>query len=101
MSRPGLNAGLLLLAAGIAVAPLLMPMADGSFKGSDDQATAAIAASAPGYRPWFAPLWTPPSGEVASLLFALQAAAGAGVIGYYIGLRQGRRRRQDETCAGD
>jgi cobalt/nickel transport protein len=27
----------------------------------------------------------PPSGEVASMLFALQAALGAGFIGYWLG----------------
>ena len=32
--------------------------------------------------------WEPPSGEIESLLFALQAAIGAGFIGYYVGKKQ-------------
>jgi cobalt/nickel transport protein len=33
-----------------------------------------------------------PSGEVESLLFVSQAAMGAGVIGYVIGLYKGRQQ---------
>ncbi len=35
------------------------------------------------------PLWEPPSPEIESLLFAVQAALGAGVLGYYFGRRRG------------
>jgi cobalt/nickel transport protein len=37
------------------------------------------------YEPWFQPLWEPPSGEIESLLFSLQAAIGAVIIGYFFG----------------
>ena len=100
------NVVLLGVAAGIVALPLLLA-GGGAFKGSDDQGTAAIGALAPGYQPWFKPLWTPPSGEVESLLFSLQAAAGAGLIGYYLGYRRGRQRRlpdgetKDAPRAGD
>ena len=94
------NLALLGLAAAIAMLPLLF--SGGAFKGSDDLGTGAIAALAPAYRPWFQPLWTPPSPEVESLLFSLQAALGAGLVGYYLGYRRGRqRRREDEPRAGD
>jgi len=96
-----LNLTLLALAVAIAVVPLLMPAGEGGFRGSDDQAAAAISTNAPAYRPWFEPVWKPPSSEVESLLFALQAALGAGLIGYYVGLRRGRQRREDDPCAGD
>ena len=86
------NLILLGVAAVIAVVPLLLP-AGGAFRGSDDQGTEAIAALAPGYQPWISPLWTPPSGEVESLLFALQAGLGAGLMGYYVGFRRGRQSR--------
>lgn len=56
------------------------------FKGADDQAKDVIGSLAPGYKPWFKPMMEPPSGEIGSLLFALQAALGAGFIGYYLGL---------------
>ena len=39
----------------------------------------------PDYEPWFSPLLEPASGEIESLLFALQAALGAGVIGFVLG----------------
>lgn len=56
------------------------------FRGADDQAKDVISRIAPGYQPWFKPLMEPPSPEVGSLLFALQAALGAGFIGYYLGM---------------
>jgi len=78
-----------LLAAAIAIvaAPLALPGLGGAFKGSDDLGTEAIQAARPGYQPWVRPLWTPPSDEIESLLFALQAALGAGILGYVIGRR--------------
>ena len=44
-----------------------------------------------GYEPWANPIWEPPGGEIESLLFALQAAIGAFVIGYVFGLWHGRK----------
>lgn len=74
----------------LAVVPLFI--ARGSeFSGADGEAEAAIQEVQPNYKPWFEPLLEPPSGEVESLLFALQAALGAGTIGYVIGLYRGRR----------
>ena len=93
------NLALLGLATAIAIVPLLY--SGGAFKGSDNQGTAAISALSPDYRPWFQPLWTPPSPEIESLLFSLQAALGAGLVGYYLGYRRGRRRAGDENRAGD
>ena len=94
------NLILLALILFIAVAPLIFG-SGGEFKGSDDQGTQAITAIAPGYQPWFKPLWTPPSDEVESLLFSLQAAIGAGLLGYYVGLRRGRRQAEERRRAGD
>ncbi|MGE5506552.1 MAG: energy-coupling factor ABC transporter substrate-binding protein [Actinomycetota bacterium] len=85
------DAWLLGLAAAIVAAPLVLGL-PGNYQGADDQARAAISAADPGYQPWFAPLWQPPSKEVESLVFALQAALGAGVLGYVIGRIHGRRR---------
>lgn len=60
----------------------------GEFAGADDQAEDVIAEINKDYKPWFESLWEPPSGEIESLLFASQAALGAGVIGYYIGKKK-------------
>lgn len=62
------------------------------FKGSDDQATAAIQTLAPGYTPWFQSISPPPGADMSTLLFALQAAIGAGFIGYYAGYSRGRSK---------
>jgi len=62
------------------------------FQGADDQARDVIGQIAPGYKPWFKSLIKPPSGEIGSLLFASQAALGAGFIGYYLGVSVTRAR---------
>jgi cobalt/nickel transport protein len=98
------NVALLLLAAAIVLLPLLAPQLEGaSFAGADGKAQALIESIEPEYRPWAAPLWAPPGQEVESLLFALQAAIGAGVLGYCLGLRRGKRRARPAAFddAGD
>ncbi|WP_426340586.1 energy-coupling factor ABC transporter substrate-binding protein [Pseudoduganella sp. S-14] len=71
--------------------------APAAFSGADSRAQQAIGTIAPNYKPWFAPLFEPPSGEIASLLFALQAAIGAGVIGFWLGTSVARER--ERRCA--
>ncbi|MFF5284083.1 energy-coupling factor ABC transporter substrate-binding protein [Streptomyces sp. NPDC012756] len=90
-----INALLLLLVAALAVLPLALGLGDDKeqpFSGSDGEAQTAITEIRPDYKPWFSPLYEPPSGEIESALFALQAAIGAGVLAYYFGLRRGRRQ---------
>lgn len=73
------------------------------FGGSDDKAKNLIGEIRPDYQPWFEPIIEPASGEIASMLFALQAALGAGFIGYYVGVgvtREKMRREQDKAAAG-
>lgn len=65
-----------------------------AFSGADSHAQQAIGVIAPNYKPWFTPLLEPASGEIASLLFALQAAIGAGVIGFWLGLSVARERER-------
>ncbi|MBW4451425.1 MAG: energy-coupling factor ABC transporter substrate-binding protein [Nostoc indistinguendum CM1-VF10] len=92
-SKKGLSNWLLLLGVVVlAVAPLVL--IKGEFNGADGQAEDAIKEIQPKYKPWFNPLIVLPSGEVESLLFSVQAAAGAGVIGYVIGLYKGRSQHQ-------
>jgi cobalt/nickel transport protein len=69
------------------------------FAGADDQARALVGKIAPDYKPWFKPLLEPASGEIASLLFAVQAALGAGFIGFYLGVavtREKMRKKEKE-----
>lgn len=84
------NSLLLLAAIALVAAPMVLKL-PGEYTGTDDAAKQAIAEH--GYEPWFESLWSPPSKEIESLLFALQAAAGAGVLGYVLGYRRGTRRK--------
>jgi cobalt/nickel transport protein len=75
----------------LAIAPLFI--ASGSeFGGADGEAEVAISEIQPDYVPWAAPLFEPPSGEIESLLFALQAALGTGFIAYFFGFKTGMKR---------
>lgn len=60
----------------------------GEFGGADDQIEDTVKEVSGSYEPWASHIWEPPSGEIESLLFALQAAIGAGFIGYYIGRKK-------------
>jgi len=80
---------LIAIVVALAAAPL-MSLKHAEFGGADGQAEEAITELHPEYKPWFAPFWEPPGGEVESLLFALQAALGAGVLGYGLGFLRGR-----------
>lgn len=90
----------LLAIAVIVLAVLPLVFVRGKYAGSDDRAEGAIKELNAKYKPWFKPFFVPPSGEVESLLFASQAALGAGVIGFVIGLYKGRsenRKQHDDT----
>ncbi|WP_107103813.1 MULTISPECIES: energy-coupling factor ABC transporter substrate-binding protein [unclassified Streptomyces] len=103
MSRNAkINALLLVVVAALAVLPLALGLGDHKkepFTGSDAEAETAITELRPDYEPWFSPLYEPPSGEIESALFALQAAVGAGVLAYYFGLRRGRRQGAERAEA--
>jgi len=58
---------------------------DSDFEGADAAAQDFIYEINPNYEPIFEPLWEPPGGETESLLFALQAAIGAFIIGVFFG----------------
>ncbi|OCQ97104.1 cobalt ABC transporter substrate-binding protein CbiN [Nostoc sp. MBR 210] len=93
-SKKGLSNWLLILAVlALAVAPLIF-VRNAEFGGADGKAQEAISEIQPEYKPWFKSIFEPASGEIASLLFASQAAMGAGVIGYAIGLYKGRSQQQ-------
>ncbi len=78
----------------LAVLPLIF--VKGEYGGADGEAEAAITEIQPDYEPWFQSVIELPSGEVESLLFATQAAIGAGVVGYVIGLYKGRSQERSQ-----
>jgi cobalt/nickel transport protein len=89
------NVLLIILVIIISITPLVMYNGlgedEGYFGGADGQAGDAISES--GYEPWFSSIWEPPSGEIESLLFALQAAIGAIIIGYFFGYWRGQKTK--------
>jgi cobalt/nickel transport protein len=92
MSRSTLINWLLVLAVlVIAVVPLVFIGSETEFGGADGLAMEQIEADHPDYEPWAAPLFEPEA-ETASTLFALQAAIGAGFLGYLFGTLNARRR---------
>lgn len=94
---------MILLAAAVIIGliPLFMTFeGDEIFGGADGEAEAAITEIRPDYEPWFGAIWEPPSQEIESLLFMLQAAIGAGLLGYYVGLRRGQAQGR-KAAEGD
>lgn len=82
---------LLVLVVVISVVPLYIQKG-AEFGGADGEAEVAITEINKNYEPWFSPIFEPPSGEIESVLFSLQAAIGAGIIGYGFGYFRGRRK---------
>jgi cobalt/nickel transport protein len=94
----GNSMGTALLLLGVVVALAIIPLflhPDSEFGGADGSAEGVITEINPEVEPWFSPIWEPPGGETESLLFALQAAIGAGVVGYYFGYKRGQRTGND------
>lgn len=80
-----------LILIGICLLLIVVPFVinkEGEFEGADGQAEVVIEEIAGEVDPWATSLWEPPSGEVESFLFSLQAAIGAGFIGYFIGTKR-------------
>ncbi len=94
-SSPATNQGnwlIVLTVIALAVLPLIF--VQGEYGGADGEAEEVITEIQPDYEPWFGGIFEPPSGEIESLLFVSQAAIGAGIIGYVIGLYKGRNSAQ-------
>lgn len=89
---------LLLLCAVILVFPL-MTIRDSEFGGADGEAEEAIAAVDPDYEPWAESIIELPGGETETLLFCLQTALGAIVIGYGFGYFAARKKYRSEEAA--
>lgn len=89
---------LVVLCAVILVFPL-MTIKDSEFGGADGAAEEAIAVVDPDYEAWADPILEPPGGETESLLFCLQTALGAIVIGYGFGYLVARKKYSPKEAA--
>ena len=70
------------------------------WSGADGQAEDVISDLTGGtYTQWFQSIYTPPSGEIESLLFALQAAIGSLIIGYFLGYYRAMAKTKADTSA--
>lgn len=88
--KPRYYAVLIIVLVALFATPLLLtPSAE--YGGADSAAEEAISGT--GYQPWFKPVWEPPSGEIETLLFSLQAAIGALIIGYFVGYERGKHAK--------
>lgn len=70
---------------------------DAEYGGADGEAENVINDITGGtYEPIAKPVWEPPSGEIESLLFGLQAAIGAGVLGYFFGYYRAKKNYENK-----
>lgn len=88
MSEKKMNILLIALVVIISFAPLFL-VKNAEFGGADGEAETAITEISTDYEPWFEPLISPASGEIESLLFALQATFGASILAYGFGYLKG------------
>ena len=84
------NILLLILTVILIITPLILN-STAEYGGADGEAESLISEINPNYKPWFNSLYEPPSGEIESLLFSTQAAIGAGIIGYFLGYKKGKK----------
>ncbi|CDM95172.1 energy-coupling factor ABC transporter substrate-binding protein [Arthrospira platensis SPKY1] len=89
------NLWMILAVVILSVTPLIFIRGD--YEGADEQAENLIGEIQPNYQPWFEPILEVPSGEIESLLFVSQAAIGAGIVGYVIGLYKGRKQGKNRS----
>lgn len=86
---------LILLVLVIVIVPQVIK-SGAEFGGADGQAESVITEIDSNYKPWFSSIFEPASGEIESLLFASQAALGAGIVGYYIGVTRTKHKIKEE-----
>ena len=86
---------LLLIVLAIIIVPQIT-LKGAEFGGADGDAESVRPERNPDYEPGFSSFYEPASGEIESLLFASQAALGAGIIGYYIGTTRTKKKMREE-----
>lgn len=95
--KPAKNRNLWMILAVVILSVTPLIFIRGDYEGADGKAEDMIGEIQPNYQPWFEPVLEVPSGEIESLLFASQAAIGAGIIGYVIGLYKSRQQGKNRS----
>lgn len=90
------NIILLIIVIVLTITPLYF-IKDSDFAGADGKAEEAITKIDKDYKPWFNSIWEPPGGETEGLLFSVQAAIGAGLLGYCLGYIIGKKKGREEA----
>ncbi len=73
---------------------------DHKWGGTDGQAEDVISDLTGGtYTPWFPSIYTPPSSEIESLFFTLQAAIGSLIVGYFLGYYRALAKAKEDKSA--
>lgn len=90
------NLGLVFGVILIVTIPLAL-LGNTEFGGTDNAGSGLIEEINGGYTPWFESFWEPPSGEIESLLFCVQAAIGAGICGFVLGRISRKTKKEDEN----
>lgn len=84
---------LIILVILIVLVPIFINQ-NSDFKGTDDLGKQMITEIKPGYKPWAKSLILLPSSETETLLFCVQAALGAGIFGFALGVLIERNRNR-------
>jgi len=66
----------------LAVALFALLASEDGREGTDDGAQNAVQVLQPGYRQWAKPIWKPATDRGESVMFAIQATAGAGALAW-------------------
>lgn len=91
---------IILIVCVILIVVIPLAFVKGEYGGSDDQGTAMVKKLDPSYKIWAHPLWTPPSGEIESLIFTVQGSLGTGVICYLLGNAHGKKKMRKQLEDG-
>jgi cobalt/nickel transport protein len=85
-------AGLIILALALVALPLVNQKS--SYKGTDDQVKGIVGELHADYKPWWSGMGISLGDDVVSMLFAVQAALGAGILGYGLGYMKGSQKKE-------
>lgn len=87
---------LLFLVILISAVPLII-FENAAFSGADGQAENVITEISPAYQPWTSSFFKPASPEIESFLFSLQAAIGAGILGFGFGRLSDKKKEGEKN----